>query len=48
MEQDKSALNILTCKSTRKRYLGRSRRTKEKNIRIDLKEFDDDTRNYID
>jgi hypothetical protein len=48
MEQDRSSFKILTGKLTGKRPLGRPRPTWEDNIRMDLKEIDINTRNYID
>ena len=39
---------LLTGKSTGKRSLGRSRRTSEEYIRIDLKEIDVKMRNWMD
>ena len=48
MEEDRSAFKILTGKTTGKRPLGRSRRRWEDNIRIDLKEIDINTKNWVD
>ena len=44
----RSALNILTGKPREKRYLGRVRLEWEDNIRMDFKEIDVNTRNWID
>ena len=48
MEEDRSAFKILTGTSKGKRSLGRPRRRWEDNIRIDLKEIDINTRNWVD
>ena len=48
MGEDRSAFNILTGKSTGKRYLGRPWRIWENNIRADLKEIVINSRNRID
>ena len=37
MEEDRSTLKTLTNKPTEKRTLGRPRRRREENVRIDLK-----------
>ena len=48
MEEDRSALKILTGKPTGKRPLGSSRRRWEDNIRMDLEEIDINTRKSVD
>ena len=48
MEEGRSAFKTLTCKPTGKRPLGRPRRRWEDNIRIDFKEIDMNTRNWVD
>ena len=48
MEEGRSAFKILAGKPTGKRPLGRPRRRWEDNIRMDLKEIDISTRNWID
>ena len=48
MEEDRSAFKILADKSTGKRSLRRPRRRWEDNIRMDLKEIDINTRNWVD
>ena len=48
MEKGRSAFKILTGKSTRMRLLGKPMRIWEDNIRMDLKEIDVNTRNWID
>ena len=48
MEEDRSAFKILTGKPTGERPLGRSRRSLEDNIRMDLKEISINTRNWVD
>ena len=48
MEEVKSAFKILTGTPTGKRPLGRTRRSWEDNIRMDLKEISINTRNWVD
>ena len=48
MEEDKSALKILTGKATGKRPLRRPRHRWDDNIRMDLKEICINTRNWVD
>ena len=48
MEEGKSALKILTGIPTGKIQLGRPRHRWEENIRMDLKEIDINTRNWVD
>ena len=48
MEEAMSAFKILIGKPSGKRPLGRPRRRWEENIRIDLKEIDINTRNWVD
>ena len=48
MEEDRSALNILTGKHTRKRPSGKPIRRSEDSIRMDLKEIDINIGNWID
>ena len=48
MEEGRSAFKILTGEPTEKRPLGRSRRRREDNIRMDLKEIAISTRNWVD
>ena len=48
MEEGRSASKIFTGKPTGKRPLGRPSRRWEDNIRVDLKEIDIDTRNWVD
>ena len=48
MEESRSAFKILTSTSTGKRLLGRARHRWEDNIRMDLKEIDINTRNWVD
>ena len=48
MEEARSALKILTGKPIGKRPLGRPRHRWEDNIRMDLKETDINTRNWVD
>ena len=48
MEEGRSAFKILTGTSTGKRPLGRRRRRREDNIRIDIKEIGINTRNWVD
>ena len=48
MEEDGRALRILTGKPTGNRHLGRHRRRREDNIRINLKEIVINTRNWVD
>ena len=45
MEEGRSALKILTSKPIGKRPLGRPRRRREDNIRMDLEEIGTNTRN---
>ena len=47
MEEDRTAFKILTDKPAEKSPLGRPRRRWEDNIRMDLKEIDICTRNWI-
>ena len=47
MEEGRSAFKILTGKPTGKRPLGRPRSRWEDNIRMDLKEIDINTRNWV-
>ena len=44
----RSALNILTCNLTGKRPRGRPRHRLEDNIRMNPKEIDINTRNWVD
>ena len=48
MEEGRSAFKILTGTPARKRSLGRPRRRWEDNIRMNLKEIDINTRNWVD
>ena len=48
MEEGRSVFKILSRASTGERPLGRPRRRWEDNIRMDLKEIDINTRNWID
>ena len=48
MEEDRSAFKILTGTPVGKRPLKRPRCTWEDNIRMDLKEIDINTRNWVD
>ena len=48
MEEGRSAFKILTGTPTRKRRLGRPRRTWEDNIRLDLEEIDIHSGNWVD
>ena len=48
MDEDRSAFIILTGTPTGKRSLGRPRRRWEENIRMDIREIDIDTRNWVD
>ena len=48
MEDGRSAFKLLSGNSTEKRPLGRPRRRWEDNVRIDFKEIDIITRNWID
>ena len=48
MEEGSSAFKILTGKPAGKRPFGRPRRKWEDNIRMDLKEIDINTRNWVD
>ena len=47
IEEGRSAFKILTGKPTRKRPLGRSMRSWEDNIRMDLEEIGINTRNWV-
>ena len=47
-EEGRSAFNILTSKPTGKRPLGRPRRRWEDDIRMDLREIGNNTRNWVD
>ena len=47
MEEGRSAFKIVTSTPTGKRPLGRPRRRWEDNIRMDLKEIDMNTRNWV-
>ena len=46
-KEGRSALKILTGKSTGKRPLGRPRRRRKDNVRMDLKEIGINTRNSV-
>jgi hypothetical protein len=48
MEKGRSEYRILTGKPTKKRPSGSSRRRKEENIRMDIKEIHANTRNWVD
>ena len=48
MEKGRNASKILTGKPTGRRPLGRPRRRWEGNIRMNLKEMDVNTRNWVD
>ena len=48
MDEDRSALKILTGKPTGKRHLGRPRRRWEHNIRMDLEEIGVNAGNWVD
>ena len=48
MEEGRSAFKILSGKSTDKRPLGRPRHRWEENVRMDLKEIGNNTRNWVD
>ena len=48
LEKGRSDFKILTGKLTGKRSLGRPRRRWEDNVRMDLKEIDINTRNWVD
>ena len=48
MEEGRSAFKISTDKPTRKRPLGRPRRRRDDNIRMDLKLIGINTRNWVD
>ena len=48
MEERRSAFKMLTGKHTGNRPLGRPRRRWEDNIRMDLKEININTRNWVD
>ena len=48
MEEDRSAFKVLTGSPAGKRSLGRPRRRLEDNIRMNLKEIDINTRNWVD
>ena len=47
MEEGRSAFKILTGKPTGKTLLGRPRRRREGNIRMDLKEIGINARNWV-
>ena len=46
--EEGSAFKVLTCKSTRKRHVGRHRRRWEENMRMNLKKIDFNTRTRVD
>ena len=48
MEEGRSNFKILTGKSTGKRSLGRPRRRREDNIRMDLEEIGINAENWVD
>ena len=48
MEESRSAFKILTGKATGKRPLGRSRRRREDNIRMEIEEICINTSNWVD
>ena len=48
MEECRSAFKILRGRPTRKRSLGRPKRRWEDNVRMNLKEIDINTRNWVD
>ena len=48
MEEGRSAFKIITGTPARKRPLGKPRRRWEDNIKMDLKEMDINTRNWVD
>ena len=48
MEKGRRAFKILTGKPTGKRALGRSKRRWEDNIRMDLEEMSNNTKNWVD
>ena len=48
MEEGRSALKILTDTPTEKRPSGRPRRRWEDNLRMDLKQIANNTRNWVD
>ena len=48
MKESRSAFKILSCTPTGKIPLGRPRRIWEYDIRMDLKEIDNNTRNWFD
>ena len=48
MKEDRNAFKILTGTPTGKGSLGRPRRRCEENIRMDLKEINVNTRNWVD
>ena len=48
MKEGRISLKILIDKPTEKRSLGKPRRTWEDNIRMDLKEIANNTRNRVD
>ena len=48
MNEGRNAFKMLSGKPTGKRPLGRSRRTWEDNIRMDIKEIDINTRKWVD
>jgi hypothetical protein len=48
MKEGRSAFKILTGKATGRRPLGRSRRTREDNIRMDVEEIGINAGNWVD
>ena len=48
MEESRNAFKIVTSKPTGKRPLGKHRRIWEDNVRVDLKEIGNSTRNWVD
>ena len=48
MEESRSAFKMLTCKPTGKRPLGRPRRRREDNVRMDLEEIGINAGNWVD
>ena len=48
MEESRSTFKMLTGKHTRKRPLGRPRRRREENIRMDLEEIGINAGNWVD
>ena len=47
MKESRSALKVLTVTPAGKRSLGRPRRRREDNIRLDLKEIDINMKNWV-